>query len=119
MAAGTGMASASAPVKTTVTITSTSATLFTGKVGSPKKACAKGRKITLYRQMTAREGYAGYPGYEPVGTDTTDASGNWEVTASNAFLEGDYRVAVAAKKVSTGNGFFLSCAARWGIPTPA
>ena len=114
--AAAGTASAGAPVKTTVKITSTSASLFTGTVSSPKKACEKGRKVTLYRQATARANYSGYPGYEPVGKATTDAKGDWEIEASNAFLEGDYRAAVAAKKVPAGGGF-LSCATRWGPTT--
>jgi hypothetical protein len=104
-------------VKTTVKITSTSATKFTGKVTASKKACEKGRKVTLYRQITtARVNHAGYPGYEPVGKTTTDANGNWELEAANAFLEGDYRAAVAARKVPFGGGP-LECAARWGPTT--
>ena len=49
----------------------------------------------------------GYPGYEAVGKATTRSNGNWEVKASEAFLEGDYRAFVAAKRVTAGDETLL------------
>ncbi|HEX2392995.1 MAG TPA: hypothetical protein VHI77_08755 [Solirubrobacterales bacterium] len=115
--AGAAAASKATPVKTTVKIASTSPTLFTGKVTS-KKACEKGRKVTLYRQETARAGSSGYSGYERQGTAKTDAHGNWEIEASEAFLEGTYRAAVAPMKISSG-GTSLMCSSAWGVPRHA
>jgi hypothetical protein len=121
---GTAGAAKATPVKSTVKITSTSATKFTGKVTSSKKACEKGRKVTLYRQTSARLlGADGpdYPGYEPLGTATTNASGNWEADAANGFsefLEGTYRASVAPKRVTAGGHSWL-CSPFWGMPTPA
>src|SRR5690242_735399 len=82
--------------KTHVTITSTSATKFTGRVTSPKKACEKGRRVSLYRQEGSARPYGGaYPGFSLQGSTTTGPTGNWELEASTAFLEGEYRAAVA------------------------
>jgi hypothetical protein len=112
--------SAATAVKTSVTILDANGERFTGRVTSPKQACVKGRKITLYiyTATSGRRNYAGYPGYEVVGKATTNANGNWEVKASEAFLEGDYRASVARKKVSSGGDTFL-CMARWGPPKHA
>jgi hypothetical protein len=111
----TGVVSAATPVKTSVTIVNANGERFTGRVTSPKKACVKGRKITLYVYIatSGRRNLAGYGGYEAVGKATTNASGNWEVEASEVFLEGDYRASVASKRVSSGGDTFL-CMARWG-----
>jgi len=104
-------------VKTSVTIRNGNSERFTGRVTSPKKACVKRRKVTLY-VYTATNGlrsYAGHRGYEAVGRATTNAKGNWEIraSASEAFLEGDYRASVASKKVRSGGHVFF-CLARWG-----
>jgi hypothetical protein len=118
---GTAGAAKATPVKSTVKITSTSATKFTGKVTSPKAACEKGRKVTLYIQTSARLLSTDYPGYEAQGTTTTNASGNWEADAANGFsefLEGTYRASVAPKKV-TADGHTWLCSPFWGLPTPA
>jgi hypothetical protein len=110
------------PVKTTVKITSTGATKFTGTVSSPKKACEKSRKVTLYRQANTRASASTeYPGYEPVGTVVTDAGGGWEADAASGFsefLEGTYRASVSAKTIVFG-GRHYRCSPTWGIPTPA
>jgi hypothetical protein len=110
--------SAATPVKTSVTILNANGERFTGRVTSPKKACVKGRRITLYMKISARRNYGGYPGFEAVGRATTKSNGNWEAEASEAFLEGDYRVFVAAKRV-TADGQSLLCMARWGPPKHA
>ena len=108
-----GEVSAATPVETSVTILNGNGERFTGRVTSPKKACMKGRKVTLYRKSTARRNY-GYPGYEVVGRATTRSNGNWKVDASEeAFLKGNYRAFVAAKRVTTGDES-LFCKARWG-----
>jgi hypothetical protein len=120
--AGVAAATKATPVKTTVKIASTSATKFTGTVSSPKTACEKGRKVTLYRQTSARASASTeYPGYEPVGTVVTDADGNWEADAASGFsefLEGTYRPSVSAKIVVFA-GRHYKCSPTWGIPTPA
>jgi hypothetical protein len=119
--AATTAAASLTRVKTTVAITSTGATKFTGKVTSPKRACEKGRKVTLYRQMGARPlgaNVSGYPGYEPQGNDMTDADGNWEIVASEFFVEGTFRAAVAPKKITAGGHSWL-CSPVWGRFTPA
>jgi hypothetical protein len=115
---GAAGAAKATPVKTTVKISSTSPTKFTGKV-TAKKACEKGRKVTLYRQQSGRAASSsGYPGYEAEGTAKTDANGNWEIEASEAFLEGTYRPSVAPMKVS-GGGVSLLCSPAWGMPRHA
>ena len=105
--------SAATPVKSSVTILNGNGERFTGKVTSPKKACLKGRKVTLYVATAGLRNYTGYPGFEAVGRATTKSNGNWEVKASEAFLEGDYRAFVAAKRVTAGDETLL-CMARWG-----
>ena len=104
--------SAATPVKTSVTILNGNGERFTGRVTSPKKACMKGRRVTLY-VATRSLGNYGYPGFEAVGSASTKSNGNWEVRASEAFLEGDYRAFVAAKRVKAGDETLL-CMARWG-----
>jgi len=104
---------AATPVKTSVTILNGNGERFTGRVTSPKKACMGGRKVTLYVATAGLRDYAGYPGFEAVGRATTRSNGNWEVKASEAFLEGDYRAFVAAKRVTAGDETLL-CMARWG-----
>jgi hypothetical protein len=104
---------ATTPVSTSVTILNGNGERFTGRVTSPKKACLKGRRITLYMSTGARRNY-GYPGFEVVGKATTKSNGNWKVEkASEAFLEGYYRAFVAAKRVTSG-GQSLLCMSRWG-----
>jgi hypothetical protein len=113
IAAGVVSAAAS-PVKTSVSILNGNGERFTGRVTSPKKACIKGRKVTLYMETgSARRNYGGYAGYEAVGKATTKSNGNWEIEASQAFLEGNYRASVAAKRVTAGGETFL-CMAKWG-----
>jgi hypothetical protein len=73
----------------------------------------KGRKVTLYLAIGGGRRNYGYPGFEAVGTATTKSNGNWEVRASEAFLEGYYRAFVAAKRVTSG-GETLNCMSRWG-----
>jgi hypothetical protein len=104
---------ATTPVKTSVTILNGNGERFTGRVTSPKKACVSGRRVTLYVATAGLREYGGYPGFEAVGKATTKSNGNWEVKASEAFLEGDYRAFVAAKRVTAGNETLL-CMARWG-----
>ena len=100
-------------VSSSVTIGNGNGERVTGRVTSPKKACMKGRKITLYLSIGARRNY-GYPGFEAVGTATTKSNGNWEVKASEeAFLEGYYRAFVASKRVTSG-GESVLCMSRWG-----
>ena len=112
-AIGAGAVSAATtPVKSSVTILNGNGERFTGRVTSPKKACMKGRRVTLY-VATRSLGNYGYPGFEAVGKATTRSNGSWEVRASEAFLEGDYRAFVAAKRVTAGNESLL-CMARWG-----
>lgn len=105
--------SAATPVKSSVTILNGNGERFTGRVTSPKRACLAGRKITLYVATAGLRSYAAYPGFEAVGRATTRSNGNWEVKASEAFLEGDYRAFVAAKRVTAGDETLL-CMARWG-----
>ncbi len=104
--------SAATPVKTSVTILNGNGERFTGRVTSPKKACMKGRRVTLYVATSGLRNY-GYPGFEAVGSASTKSNGNWEVRASEAFLEGDYRAFVATKRVKAGDETLL-CMARWG-----
>src|SRR5262245_46445851 len=98
-----GQAAAATPITTSVKILNGNGERFTGKVSSPKKACLKGRRVTLYMKNTARRNY-GYPGYQAVGSTTTRSNGTWEVKrrAEEAFQEGDYRAYVAAKRVKAG-----------------
>jgi hypothetical protein len=111
IAAGAVSAAVSAP--TSVTILNGNGERFSGRVTSPKKACMKGRRVTLYLKLSGLRSYEGYPGFEAVGKATTKSNGNWEVKASEAFLEGDYRPFVAAKRVTSGDETLL-CMARWG-----
>jgi hypothetical protein len=106
--------SAATPVTTSVTILNINGERITGRVTSPKKACMKGRKITLYlRSASVRRNY-GYPGYQTAGRATSRSNGTWEVKpSSETFLEGDYRAFVASKRVTTG-GETLLCKSRWG-----
>jgi hypothetical protein len=111
IAAG-AVSAATTPVKSSVTILNGNGERFTGRVTAPKKACMKGRRVTLYVATSGLRNY-GYPGFEAVGRATTKSNGNWEVKASEAFLEGDYRAFVAAKRVAAGDETLL-CMARWG-----
>jgi hypothetical protein len=109
-----GQVIAATPVQTSVTILNGNGERFTGRVTSPKKACLKGRSVTLYMAVGPRRDYVGYPGFEAVGKATTRSNGNWKVNASEeAFLEGNYRAFVAAKRVKVGDESLL-CMARWG-----
>jgi hypothetical protein len=107
------VSAATTPVKSSVTILNGNGERFTGRVTSPKKACMKGRRVTLYIATGGRRDDAGHPGFEAVGRATTKSNGNWEIRASEAFLEGDYRAFVAAKRVTDGGGSLL-CMSRWG-----
>ena len=105
---------AATPVKTSVTILNGNGERFTGKVSSPKKACLKGRRVTLYRKISGRRNY-GLPGFEAVGGATTMPNGTWRIEASGeAFLKGGFRASVAAKRVMDGDESLL-CAARLGV----
>lgn len=101
-------------VSSSVNILNGNGERVTGRVTSPKKACMKGRKITLYLSINARRNY-GYPGFEAVGTATSRSNGNWEVkrNSEEAFLEGYYRAFVAAKRVTSG-GESVLCKSSWG-----
>ena len=110
----TAEVSAATPVKTSVTILNGNGERFTGKVSSPKKACLKGRRVILYRKISGRRNY-GLPGYEAVGSATTRSNGTWRMEASEeAFLKGNFRAFVAAKRVTAGDESLL-CAARLGL----
>jgi hypothetical protein len=114
IAAGEAIA-ATTPVSTSVTIGNGNGERVTGRVTSPKKACMKGRKITLYMAIGGARRNYGYPGFQAVGTGTTKSNGNWEVkrNSEEAFQEGYYRAFVAAKRVTSG-GESLLCMSRWG-----
>ena len=112
IAAGT-VSAAVTQVQTSVTIVNGNGERISGRVTSPEKACMKGRRVTVYmRTGSARRNY-GYPGHEVVGKSTTRSNGNWEIKASEAFLEADYRPFVASKRVTAGDEDFL-CKSRWG-----
>jgi hypothetical protein len=105
--------SAATSVTTSVTILNVNGERIAGRVTSPKKACMKGRRVTVYlRSASTRRNY-GYPGYQAVSSATTKSNGNWEVKASEAFLEGDYRAFAASKRVKSGDETLL-CKSRWG-----
>ena len=105
---------AATPVKTSVTILNGNGERFTGKVSSPEKACLKGRRVTLYREIDGRRNY-GLPGYEAVGRATTRSNGTWRLEASEeAFLKGNFRAFVAARRVTAGDESLL-CTARLGL----
>jgi hypothetical protein len=106
---------AATPVKTSVTILDGNGERFAGKVTSPKRACVKGRKVILYMRSLERRGGGLYRGFEAVARTRSKSNGAWKVTTSpsDAFLEGDYRAFVAAKRVSSG-GHSLLCKSRWG-----
>lgn len=105
---------AATPVKTSVTILNGNGERFTGRVTSPKKACLGGRRVTLYRKISGRRNY-GLPGYEAVGRATTRSNGTWKMEASEeAFLKGNFRAFVAAKRVTAGDESLL-CTARLGV----
>jgi hypothetical protein len=121
LASTAGAVKAPTPVKTTVKITSTGPTKFTGTVSASKKACEKRRKVTLYRQASARLYAGGYAGWDALGTVLTDAEGDWEADAAHGFsefLEGTYRASVSATVV-TFAGHRYKCSPVWGVPTPA
>ena len=118
---GTAGASKAASVKTTVRITTANSERFAGRVTSAKKACMKGRRVTLYVNSASagQRSYGRYPGYEAVGTATTKANGNWLVRSrAEPFLAGLYRASVAAKTVTSGGETF-HCLAKWGPATNA
>jgi hypothetical protein len=88
--------------KSTVTIGSGSGNEFKGKVSSPQKACRANRKVTLYKKpYSYEEGEA-----EGVGTDRTDAAGNW--TIEGAFVAGLYYARVTSALVHV-NGQPIRC----------
>jgi len=110
--------SAATSATTSVTIVNANSERFTGRVTSPKKACMKNRRVTLYMKISAGRSYEGYRGFEVVGKATTKSNGNWEARASEAFLEGDYRAFVASRRVMSGDQVLL-CMSRWGPTTHA
>jgi hypothetical protein len=61
-----------------------------GTVSSPRAACVPNRTVTLYR--VSEEGPP-----QAFGTDTTDAQGNWAVSAS--LFAGEYYVTVEKKNL--------------------
>jgi hypothetical protein len=106
---GPSGAAASVPtVKTTVTITSGEGTEFKGKVGSAKKQCRANRAVKLYMQA----GSTRTPDLL-VGTDRTDASGNWDIEGS--FLAAIYYARVASVLVHA-NGSEFRCSYAWTMP---
>jgi hypothetical protein len=69
---------------------------FFGDVHSKKPKCEKGRDVTLVHLGPP-------PAPEPVlGTDTTDATGDWEITPSTVYA-GNYVVEVDRKKAGKGD----------------
>jgi len=118
---GTAGAAKATPVKTAVKIYNGNSERFSGTVTAAKKACVKGRRVTLYVNSASagQRSYGRYPGYEAVGTATTKANGNWRVRSrAEPFLAGLYRASVAAKTVTSGGETF-HCLAKWGPATNA
>jgi hypothetical protein len=112
---GAAMAAASTQasvptVKTTVKIASGEGTEFKGKVSSPKKQCRANRTVKLYRKA---ESARATTGDTLVGTDKTDASGNWEIEGS--FLAAVYYARVASALVHV-NGAAFRCSYAWTLP---
>jgi hypothetical protein len=67
---------------------------FFGDVHSKKSKCEKGRRVTLY---------APPPNSPVVGTDTTDATGDWVYDPGPAAIDsGNYVLEVARKRVGRG-----------------
>jgi hypothetical protein len=65
---------------------------FFGDVHSLKTKCERGRDVTLV--------FTGTPGViDPVGTDTTDRTGDWEIDAVAVVPSGPYLVEVERKRV--------------------
>jgi hypothetical protein len=110
-----GQAIAATQASSPVTILNGNGERVTGRVTSTKKACLKGRKVTLYLSIGGGRRNYGYPGFEAVGSATTKSNGNWEVKSRSdeAFLEGYYRAFVAAKRMTSG-GESLLCKSSWG-----
>ncbi len=55
---------------------------FSGRVSSAQAACAKHRKVTVYRQA---------PGADPaIGADTSSAAGNWKLNLGGRPKSGYY-----------------------------
>jgi hypothetical protein len=100
--------SAVTTVKTTVSITSGEGTGFKGKVGSAKKRCRAGRRVTLYKKAEPGDGEDSV-----VGADRTNASGAWSIDGS--FLTAVYYARVAAVLVHA-NGSTLRCSYAWTMP---
>jgi hypothetical protein len=73
--------------KTTVVVTEVVPTGAAGTISSPRKACLAGREVTLFRQQGR--------GGRRIGTDLTDAEGNWAVEES--LLAGTYYARVSAE----------------------
>jgi hypothetical protein len=120
--AGTAGASKAKSVKSGVTIDNGNSERFSGRVTSAKKACMKGRRVTLYvNSATSGQRALGryFSGYEVVGTATTKANGHWVIRSrAEPFLAGLYRAYVAAKTVTSGGETFR-CMAVWGRPLNA
>jgi hypothetical protein len=69
---------------------------FFGDVHSKKPKCEKGRDVTLVHLGPP-------PAPEPVlGTDTTDATGDWEIPPSTVY-GGNYVVEVERKRIGKGD----------------
>jgi hypothetical protein len=66
---------------------------FFGDVHSKKSKCEKGREATLYA-----------PNGSVMGTETTDATGDWALDVGPvAVLQGNYVLEVLRKRVGSGN----------------
>ncbi len=77
-------------VKSKVKITEGGPDLFAGKVSSNEPKCEKKRKVSLHYEFDGP-----YKRGEVLGTDKTDADGNWELDGS--FVAGLYYAAVKEK----------------------
>ena len=66
---------------------------FSGTVGSPEAACISGRTVRVFSQGNSTA----------IGSDTSNASGSWQVQAPPSLPSGNYYAATPAKSISAGS----------------
>ena len=92
-----GVAAAqSTSFKTSLTInfSNSGSDSFSGRVKSPKSACIRQRKVSVYRKRSGSD--------QKIGADSSSASGRWRVKVGGNARRGDYYAKTKRATLSSG-----------------
>ena len=67
---------------------------FSGSVKSPKSACMRQRKVSVYRKRSGSD--------QKIGADSSSASGRWRVKVGGRARRGDYYAKTKRAMLSSG-----------------